>query len=581
MKYQALYREWRPQTLADLVGQDHIRRILSNALSAGRVSHAYLFCGPRGTGKTSTAKILAKALNCVQGPAAEPCNECTACLRITAGDFLDVLEMDAASNNGVDSVRELREETVYTPAYVKKRVYIIDEVHMLTTEAFNALLRTLEEPPAHVIFIFATTEAHKLPLTILSRCQRLDFRRGSVADLMQRLKVVAAGEEVEADDDALLLVARAADGSWRDALSILEQIVAFGARRLTAADVRTILGTVSADRVVECLEALAAEDAARALQVVAALAEEGKDIRDFLRSLVAHLRNVLLVGAAGGAVMPDGATAEEARLLSEQAQRFPPAFCLRAIEALSDAEREMRRDSQHRLLLEISLLRIISGAKLAPPRPAAAEVAAEAPAPPERPAPRPRPRAAEETAPPPAGSLDSGGDAAARPAPRPAPAPPADTAPPPAATGDGAPPTLDDVLTRWPLIVERAGSARLRGILREVRPAKVSGREVLLLVRQGYTFHRDQLEKPENLRAVADAALHALGTRVTIRIAMEDEGGGGGADNDTPPPQAAPLADAAPAQGVEEPDPYDADTMSVKDVLDLFHGRLIQNKDDR
>ena len=330
-------------------------------------------------------------------------------------------------------------------------------------------------------------------------------------------------------------------------LSILEQIVAFGARRLTAADVRTILGTVSADRVVECLEALAAEDAARALQVVAALAEEGKDIRDFLRSLVAHLRNVLLVGAAGGAVMPDGATAEEARLLSEQAQRFPPAFCLRAIEALSDAEREMRRDSQHRLLLEISLLRIISGAKLAPPRPAAAEVAAEAPAPPERPAPRPRPRAAEETAPPPAGSLDSGGDAAARPAPRPAPAPPADTAPPPAATGDGAPPTLDDG-TRWPPDRQRAGSAHCAAFC-AAAPGKGDGREVLLLVRQGYTFHRDQLEKPENLRAVADAALHALGTGVTIRIAMEDEEEVAG--QTTIPRQAAPLADAAPAQGVE------------------------------
>ncbi|MDH7571083.1 MAG: DNA polymerase III subunit gamma/tau, partial [Armatimonadota bacterium] len=254
--YVSLYRKYRPQRFGDLVGQEQITRILQNALESGRVAHAYLFCGPRGTGKTTTARLLAKALNCEKGPTRDPCNVCVPCQRIAAGSALDVIEIDAASNRGIDDIRELRDKVKYTPAEARYKVYVIDECHMLTTEAFNALLKTLEEPPPHVLFVLATTDPQKVPATILSRCQRLDFRRGAVNDLVARLAVVAKGEGLQVDEEALLLIARAGDGSWRDAISVLEQVVAFGNGRITAEAVRSILGSVSADLIAAFARAL-------------------------------------------------------------------------------------------------------------------------------------------------------------------------------------------------------------------------------------------------------------------------------------------------------------------------------------
>lgn len=578
--YVSLYRRYRPQLFGDLVGQDHITRILQNAIESQRVAHAYLFCGPRGTGKTTTARLLAKALNCNQGPRRDPCNACPACERITGGSALDVIEIDAASNRGIDDIRDLREKVKYAPAEARYKVYVIDECHMLTTEAFNALLKTLEEPPPHVLFILATTDPQKVPATILSRCQRLDFRRGSVADLVLRLRVVAAGEGLEIEEEALTLVARAADGSWRDALSILEQIVAFGERRVTAAAVRGILGTVSAEHLFECAEALAGGNAAAALQIVARLAEEGKDIRDFLRGLVAHFRNLLLVSASGGAVLPDGATDEEARVLSEQASRFAPPLCIRAIEALSDAEREMRRDSQHRLLLELAMLRLMAAPTVA----AAPTVTAGPPvtAVEREPSVAPQPIEARPVS---RGEIPAEPVAPLAPSPTPAP-PPAAT--PAAAAGL----TLEDVQSSWALIAEHVRSTRLKGILRDVRPARAHGRDLLLVVRQGYTFHRDQLEKPENARAVQEAVRQVLGVEPTVRIRMEEESGSEAPSPTaaeapppaTPPPgrEAAPEADSQRmAPTGDEHNPYDAGTVSVKDVLDLFQGRVVRGKDER
>lgn len=578
--YLSLYRKYRPQRFSDLVGQEHITRILQNALDSGRVAHAYLFCGPRGTGKTTTARLLAKALNCANGPAREPCAVCAACQRIAGGSSLDVIEIDAASNRGIDDIRELRDKVKYAPAEVRYKVYVVDECHMLTPEAFNALLKTLEEPPPHVLFILATTDPQKVPPTILSRCQRLDFRRGTVADIVACLKNVVAKENLAVEEEALVLIARSADGSWRDALSILEQVIAFGTLpnspsngKLTAEAVRTILGSVRSDLLFECAEALLTQDATRALQLVTYLANEGKDIRDFLRGLVAHFRNLLLVSASGGRVLPDGATQEEIRVLSEQARRFPSASYLRILGVLSEAEKEMQRDSQHRLLLEVAFLRLMSQSV---PR-VEAELESQVTARELRPV-TTEPREGLE---PPAAHRQVA-------TPSSAPVPQAEgTAIQQESEPEEAPRSAmgrtGDLESEWPLIVEQVKSVRLRAILREVRPALSRDGGILLLVREGYQFHRDQLEKPENLRLVKEAICQVLGTDVTVQVEME------GASDDTTGASAASVR-AVPTQALEgtgkpvgsvanEPDPYDANTMSVKNVLDLFEGRILQGQD--
>ena len=242
MAYMALYRKWRPQDFSDLIGQEHISETLSNAISTGKVAHAYLFSGPRGTGKTSTAKILAKALNCEHGPTPTPCNQCVCCQKINDGSFMDVFEIDAASNRGIDEIRDLRETVKFAPVDGKYKVYIIDEVHMLTTEAFNALLKTLEEPPSHVVFILATTEVHKVPITIQSRCQRYDFKRITKDDILKRLVMITDEMGLNADKDALSIIAIQADGGMRDALSLLDQCLAFTKDELTVTQVRKVLG---------------------------------------------------------------------------------------------------------------------------------------------------------------------------------------------------------------------------------------------------------------------------------------------------------------------------------------------------
>ncbi|NLK51426.1 MAG: DNA polymerase III subunit gamma/tau [Syntrophomonadaceae bacterium] len=268
MSYVALYREWRPQNFQNVVGQTHVTRTLLNALQQGRISHAYLFCGPRGTGKTSVAKILAKAVNCSEAQEGEPCNQCVSCRAIVEGSSLDVLEIDAASNRGIDEIRELRERVQYAPSGGRFRVYIIDEVHMLTTEAFNALLKTLEEPPSHVIFVLATTEAHKVPATILSRCQRFDFRRITPAELIERLKLVAEHQQIEISEEAIMAIVRAAEGGLRDALSLLDQCIGFATNAITLEEVNQVLGTVSEEFLRQAIDGLAFNESARLMYLV-------------------------------------------------------------------------------------------------------------------------------------------------------------------------------------------------------------------------------------------------------------------------------------------------------------------------
>ena len=297
MAYVALYRKWRPQGFDALVGQEAVRTALTNALETGRIAHAYLFAGPRGTGKTSTAKILAKAVNCEHGPTPNPCNECQNCVRINDGTSMDVFEIDAASNRGIDEIRDLREKVAFAPVSGRYKVYIIDEVHMLTTEAFNALLKTLEEPPPHVIFILATTEPHKIPATIHSRCQRFDFRRVTDADIVKRLREVADGSGIAADDDALQLIAVQADGGMRDALSLLDQCGVM-AERVTAETVRSVLGIVGREALRELVKAIGEGQVPKALDLLETLLAGGKDVKQIITELAEYLRAVLLYKAS-------------------------------------------------------------------------------------------------------------------------------------------------------------------------------------------------------------------------------------------------------------------------------------------
>ncbi|PWM76776.1 MAG: DNA polymerase III subunit gamma/tau [Phascolarctobacterium sp.] len=297
MAYVALYRKWRPQGFDALVGQEAVRTALTNALETGRIAHAYLFAGPRGTGKTSTAKILAKAVNCEHGPTPNPCNKCQNCVRINDGTSMDVFEIDAASNRGIDEIRDLREKVAFAPVSGRYKVYIIDEVHMLTTEAFNALLKTLEEPPPHVIFILATTEPHKIPATIHSRCQRFDFKRVTDADIVKRLREVADGSGIAADDDALQLIAVQADGGMRDALSLLDQCGVM-AERVTAETVRSVLGIVGREALRELVKAVGEGQVPKALELLETLLAGGKDVKQIITELAEYLRAVLLYKAS-------------------------------------------------------------------------------------------------------------------------------------------------------------------------------------------------------------------------------------------------------------------------------------------
>ncbi len=355
MTYLALYRKWRPQTFGEIIGQEHVIRTLKNAVESGRTGHAYLFCGTRGTGKTTTAKVLAKALNCAERAGAEPCNTCESCKNITDGLSVDVIEIDAASNRGIDEIRDLREKIKFAPAVARFRVYIIDEVHMLTNEAFNALLKTLEEPPRHAVLILATTEPHKVPLTILSRCQRFDFRRIEPADIIRRLSEVASGAGLEVDEEALRLIARAAEGGLRDALSILDQGAAFGEMKITAADVHNILGTVRIDALNMMAGYLSAGEAGPALNLVAELTSEGKDLRFFAREMAGYLRALLLEK-----IVP-GLSAREAwgdpAVMAARAAEFSRQGLLRAAEIMAGTEQEMKWSSQPGIILELALVK--------------------------------------------------------------------------------------------------------------------------------------------------------------------------------------------------------------------------------
>ena len=355
--YQALYRKWRPRRFDDVVGQGHITETLKRQVESGRLSHAYLFTGTRGTGKTSCAKILARAVNCEAPEGGNPCNRCSACTGIESGGILDVLELDAASNNGVDHVRALRDEAIYSPAAVKKRVYIVDEVHMLSTQAFNALLKILEEPPAHLMFILATTELHKVPATIKSRCQQFSFKRIKPSDIIGQLQFIARQEGILLSEEGAVLLARLADGGLRDALSLLDQCIG-GGEALKEADILQVLGLAGNLEMVHLLELIEAQDTAAALERLGLLYQEGKDMGALLGELSCLIRDILIrkTAAGGGESLLTGGY--EDRVLHSFGERFTSSELAWMLSILQSASAELYRSSNRRTDVELCLIRL-------------------------------------------------------------------------------------------------------------------------------------------------------------------------------------------------------------------------------
>src|SRR5215204_2007629 len=357
MNHTTLYRRWRPRRFGDIVGQEPVVRTLRRAIETDRVSHAYLFSGPRGTGKTSTAKVLAMGLNCEKGPTPEPDGTCESCRAIVGNSSMDVLEMDAASNRGIDEIRDLRDKVNLAPAVGRMKIYIIDEVHMLTAEAFNALLKMLEEPPEHVVFVLATTEKHKVLPTIISRCQSFDFRRPSIEMLVGKLEEISEAEDIEVEPEALTVIAREGRGSFRDAEGLLDQLSSFAEGRITASMVRELLGSVGPESLIETTYALHERRAADALRIVDRLSGGGKDLGQFVGELLAHLRNLMLLPYAPEIALAE-IGAEERPQLEEQANVVPTAGVVRLIEALDDALSFMRRGGDPKLELELVFLKL-------------------------------------------------------------------------------------------------------------------------------------------------------------------------------------------------------------------------------
>jgi DNA polymerase-3 subunit gamma/tau len=525
MSYQVLARRWRPQTFDEVVGQEPVTRTLKNALQQGRVAHALLFTGPRGVGKTTTARILAKALNCDRGPTPEPCNQCLNCREITAGAAVDCVEIDGASHTGVEHVRDLQEQLIYQPVRGRTKVYIIDEVHMLSLSAFNALLKTLEEPPPKVVFILATTEPHKVPPTIHSRCQRYDFRRIGQGLIVERLRAIAEAERVDVAPEALAALARAADGSLRDAQSILDQVIAYAGERVTTEVVAAVLGWTAPEVVRAVMEACLAGDPGKVVELVGELAAKGGDLRTFVLDLLEQFRLLLLVKLSPRAGEILGLAPEVMRDLEQRAARVEISQLELALRFLMDAEGEMRRASQPRYVLEMALVRMAEArglqslGSLVKRLESLEERLGVVPGQP-APAPQPGLFTAQEKADPPS--------------------------PPPAAIGPG---------DRWHEVRRRIGSERRSlGVLLAEAEVALEGETLTLTFANGNHFARSTLEDPEVRSLLASTISTVYGRRLQVAYRFL--------------PSAGKQEEAARMPARNHP--------LVREALEVFGGRIVE-----
>ncbi len=362
MEYQSLYRKWRPQVFKDIIGQEHITQTLMNAISLNRIAHAYIFSGPRGVGKTTTARILAKSLNCEKGPTTHPCNKCEKCIRITDGYSMDVIEIDGASNRGIDDIRDLRNKVKFVPVEGKYKVYIIDEVHMLTAEAFNALLKTLEEPPSHVIFIFATTAPHKIPNTILSRCQWFNFRRIPLREIITKLKMISKDEELNIDDKALNIIARNSTGSMRDAESTLDQVIAYCGKDISLQSVRDILGIIKEDIFYDFIEIIIKNDMAKGIEIINQISDSGGDPSQFVKNLMEYVHNLSLVKFCTQEALDfKGIFTEDRERVLKQSSLIEVEKLFTIVNHLAEVEKKMRYTHHPWILLEMLVIKFTTG----------------------------------------------------------------------------------------------------------------------------------------------------------------------------------------------------------------------------
>jgi DNA polymerase-3 subunit gamma/tau len=557
----SLYRRHRPRTFAEVVGQDHVVRTLSNAVTRDRIHHAYLFVGSRGTGKTSMAKILAACLNCESGPTIDPCGICESCVSIASATSLDVAEMDAASSNSVDDIRALRESVAYAPVSGRQKIYILDEAHMLSSAAWNAFLKTLEEPPPNTVFVLATTEAQKVPATVIDRCHRFDFQRPNAEQIATVLRRAVAAESITISDEALILLARHAAGSFRDALGTLEQLQTYSGGEISLPDVLAVLGISDADLLFEALDAIAAADARAALLSVASAVDGGREAATFTRELEAHARELLVVQTLGGNVPAElRLTPERDERVISQAERIGTATLVRFLDLLAAALIAVRAGGDARTQLELAVVRaarpdfdpsatafaarlerLESGQRpLVPvpvPAPAPVEQPAQEdlsqpsspPAPVEQPVPIDVPAAPDPVEPvegpqaPTATNGHAAGVSAAGPS--------------PVAPVAGEPPTLASVVALWPAVLDaiRATNAMLGAFVAEAQPVELSGNRLVLAFAQDAAFQRRKVEDRANHNVLAAALTQVTGSSFSIDYQLREREAA---------PESAPLSEA-------------------------------------